>query len=664
MKLKTIFKILIVTSIVLPALIVGVVGTSLYTGFYTDMLVEDSAAAAYVEAKTQSLFFESVEGELSVLAKNDDIRHAAGGDYTAIKDRVDSIISDIAAGENVIDVLITDSNGNVITNAKSEIPLAQTLFEGYDDDMKNAAGNGGVYISPLFVDDSKYGTHIVYVTQAVAAPTGATGYIAAALDAAKLNESLANATFFKNEGKIMLIDGKKNKINAGGEIARDGEGVAVREFTDEMLSALSEEKRFISFSEGGYCGSYGRIENSDWVWVGTYPISSATGELVFPLMFGYVVLSAFLVIDALIAFAIYRRAISPIGTITATMSEINAGDRTKRLPNFSTYEYQIVTEAFNDLLDDAYVSEDVHRTIAELSKSLLFEWDIETKKMYLSKNFSQVFDFDASAVTLTDGNFIDSIMDEGDAKHYVRDMNALLNNDREKVESEYLMKNKDGSDIWIELKVKAVVSKNGTINGVIGVLTDITGKKNTSLQLSQKASYDFLSQLYNRSTFLRELQKIIDRRRPEETFAIFFIDVDDFKFINDRYGHNVGDEVIKYVADLLKDCIGDKGIAGRFGGDEFVLCSTDSELSENSSDFAMSIIDKMYSGYKCEAAGAILNVQVSIGISLINENGADAETLVGQADEAMYFVKKNGKANYHIYEPDSGSGLDSGNTIF
>lgn len=664
MKLKTIFKILIVTSIVLPALIVGVVGTSLYTGFYTDMLVEDSAAAAYVEAKTQSLFFESVEGELSVLAKNDDIRHAAGGDYTAIKDRVDSIISDIAAGENVIDVLITDSNGNVITNAKSEIPLAQTLFESYDDDMKNAAGNGGVYISPLFVDDSKYGTHIVYVTQAVAAPSGATGYIAAALDAAKLNESLANATFFKNEGRIMLIDGKKNKINAGGEIARDGEGVAVREFTDEMLSALSEEKRFISFSEGGYCGSYGRIENSDWVWVGTYPISSATGELVFPLMFGYVVLSAFLVIDALIAFAIYRRAISPIGTITATMSEINAGDRTKRLPNFSTYEYQIVTEAFNDLLDDAYVSEDVHRTIAELSKNLLFEWDIETKKMYLSKNFSQVFDFDASTVTLTDGNFIDSIMDEGDAKHYVRDMNALLNNDREKVESEYLMKNKDGNDIWIELKVKAVVSKNGTINGVIGVLTDITGKKNTSLQLSQKASYDFLSQLYNRSTFLRELQKIIDRRRPEETFAIFFIDVDDFKFINDRYGHNVGDEVIKYVADLLKDCIGDKGIAGRFGGDEFVLCSTDSELSENSSDFAMSIIDKMYSGYKCEAAGAILNVQVSIGISLINENGADAETLVGQADEAMYFVKKNGKANYHIYEPDSGSGLDAGNTIF
>lgn len=666
MKLKTIFKILIVASIIIPALVVGIIGTSLYNSFYNDMAAENSAAAAYVEAKTQEMFFDSAKGVLAVLSKNDDIRRAAGGDYASIKDSVDSIINGAAAAnENIEDILITDSNGNIIANVQTGLSLVQTLYEGYDDEMKSAAGSTGVYISQLFVEDAKYGKSVVYVTQAAMTPSGATGYIVAALNADALNTMLKeNAFFGDNGGHIMFIDGKGNKINAGGEISRDGEGVAVRKFTDDMLAALSEENRFIAFNEDGYCGSYGSVPDSSWVWVGTFPLSSLSGDLTFPIVFGFVVLSAFLVIDALIAFAIYRRAISPIGTITTTMSEINAGDRTKRLPNFSTYEYQIITEAFNDLLDDAYMSEDVHKTIAALSKNMLFEWDIESKEMYLSNNFKQVFSFDASKVDLTNGSFIDSLMDEGDAKHYIRDMNALLNNDREKVESEYLMKDKDGNDIWIELKVRTVTSRNGAINGVIGVLTDITSKKNTSLQLSQKASYDFLSQLYNRSTFLRELQKIIDRRRPDETYAIFFIDVDDFKFINDRYGHNVGDEVIKYVADSLKDSIGDKGIAGRFGGDEFVICATDSELAENCSDFAMGIIDKMYSGYKCDTVGAILNVQVSIGITLINENGSDAESLVGQADEAMYFVKKNGKANYHIYEPDSGSGLDSGNTIF
>lgn len=132
-------------------------------------------------------------------------------------------------------------------------------------------------------------------------------------------------------------------------------------------------------------------------------------------------------------------------------------------------------------------------------------------------------------------------------------------------------------------------------------------------------------------------------KRINEKYAVLFIDVDDFKFINDRYGHNVGDEVIKYVSDTVKECVGKGGIAGRFGGDEFVLCVTDKEKVENVDDFSMSIIDALYSGYKCESAGVTLNINASIGIALVPDHGTAAENLVGAADGLCTSLRKTAK---------------------
>ena len=657
MKLKTAFKIIIVSAILLPALIVGAVGIYSYNSFYQGMVFEEYASAAYSEAKAQTIFFERYAAHLSAMAQLEQIKRAAGGDYAAIKDQVDPAIS-IDGDVALKDIIIMDSGGIVVANTKSDLNLVQKVFEGYDDPLA-ATETDNFYVSPVRVGDEKYGTDVIYIVKPVKTSTGSVGYIAAAVDAAQLNAAVSSASFFKGAGTIMFIDGAGSALNVDGTI-----GARPVWFNIDYLSAINENTRYVTFEDNGYYGVYGVIDNTDWAWVSACTVSTIGFNIVPAILFGMIIFAVCIVIDSLLAFGIYRRAITPIGQIVAAMEEINAGDRQKRLPNFKTYEYQVISETFNDLLDDFYISEDVHKTVSALSDSMLFEWDNEEKKMYVSDNFRNMFDVNIENADLFGGSFIDSLMSEKDARHFQKDMTSLIEDNREYAEGEYQVKTLKNTEIWINIKAHSYTGRNGReVTRILGVVTDINNKKKSSLQLSQKASYDFLSQLYNRSTFLKEMQKLLDMKRVNESYAVLFIDVDDFKFINDRYGHNVGDEVIKYVADTLKSCVGNGGIAGRFGGDEFVLCVTKADIVAACDDFAAGIIDSLYTGYRCESIGITLNVKASIGITLVSEQISEAEKLVGEADEAMYFVKKHGKANFHFYDPADAASLDLGNTI-
>lgn len=659
MKLKTVFKILIISSIVLPALIVGTVGTFTYTDAYGSMVAEEAAVAAYTDSKSQTMIFDRYASELAAMAQSDIIKRTAGGDYNAIKDQVDSFTkSQIDADNALIDIMIMDGNGLVVA-ASNEAVLKET-YPSFDELQKTS--DKSVHISNISLQNEKYNEDIIYIVKPMTASNDSKGYIAAVISADQIRASLDTSSFLNNKGRLVFVDGNGNAINYDGKIARAGEWSAPTEISENTLPDTSG--KYIAFNNNGQYGSFGRIRDTAWAWYGSYPASDASFNVMPVTLVGLVVFAVFIVVDLLIAFAMYRRAISPISKIITVMEEINTEqDREKRLPSFKAMEYQIISEYFNDLLDNFYMSEEVHKTIASMSENMLFEWDIERKSLFVSDNFRDRFDLNYETADIVGGSFIDSLMSDVDARHFAKDVESLMSGSREYVENEFQVRTKSNSEIWVNIKITAILNRAGDITRLTGTVTDINNKKKSSLQLSQKASYDFLSQLYNRSTFLKELQKLLDLKRVNETYAILFIDVDDFKFINDRYGHNVGDEVIKYVSDTIKECVGEDGIAGRFGGDEFVLCVTGGDKVSACDEFAMSIIDSLYSGYDCETAGVTLNINASVGIAFSPEHGNEAEKLVGAADEAMYFVKKNGKANYHIFDPEAAPDLDLGNTL-
>ncbi len=315
----------------------------------------------------------------------------------------------------------------------------------------------------------------------------------------------------------------------------------------------------------------------------------------------------------------------------------------------------MIQASFNDFLDEVYINGERYRTIAELSDNMLFEWDFHKETMYVSDNTLAKFDLNTQGATLSNGKFLDSLMTPDDAEKYKRDINTLLKN-QSGYSAEYQLKAKSGATVWVSFRATCITDRLGEPLRVIGVMTDIDNEKKMELQLSERASYDFLSQLYNRSTFIRMLSSELDRRGPKK-IGVMFIDVDDFKFINDRYGHTVGDEVIRFVADTIRKKVDEKGgLAGRFGGDEFVLCYTDQADVANLEQIAMDIIDELYLGYTT-AEGMLINVRASIGISYCPDHTEDVNELLSFSDTAMYFVKKNGKTNYHVYVPeDSASG--------
>lgn len=656
MKLRTAYKLIITGSILLPALIVAFFGITGCFGFYAEMVNEETAYAAYSEAKSHEIFFDRYSARLSAMAELDQIKHAAGGDYTAIKNQVDAVLNS-STDSAVKDIIVIDNNGRVVINLQESLNLTTKVFEGYDDPLAATAADG-IYVSPIYVDNQNYGANIIYMAKPVKTPAGSIGYIAAAVDAEQLRLSFADSAFFGGAGSIIFVDG------AGTAVSTSGIGSSDIRFTPDMLSLVNETNRYVPFSESGYYGAYGVIENTDWAWVGMCKASAMNLSLFPGIMYGLALLAAVILIDVLMAFVIYRRTVFPLGNIANAMAGISAGDRSKRLPAFKTYEHQIISGTFNKLLDDFCVSEDVQRAVSLLTDSMLFDWDADQRKMYVSDNFRDMFNIDVSRASLPDGGFIDAVMNEKDAKRFHRDMSSLPEK-REYVEGEYQVKTVRNTEIWINIRAEAHTDEKDSesTNRILGVITDINNRKKTSLQLSQKVSRDLLTGLYNGTTFLTELQKLLHMKRTNENYAVLFIDVDDFRFINDRYGYDVGDEVIGFTADTLKECVDKGGIVGRFGGDEFVLCITDSEAVSHYEDFVAKITDKLYAGFKCKTVGTTLNIKASIGITFANEQASEAEVLIGQADEAIYFVKKNFKSGFHVYDPATTFDLDLGNAI-
>lgn len=665
MKIKNLFKILMICTIVIPALIVSVVGSALFNSFLSSMITEEAVSAATTASEKADAALGKYSASLAVISRLDIISKAVGGDYATNAEAVDAVINgEVAGDESVLDLAILDTSGIVVASSSAGTSSVQKTFLAYGDELI-ATEAGGVYVSPLFIGNDTYFESVFAVVKPVATESGSTGYIAYVISADKFAAVLAPVSFL-TEGKLMYVDTNGAVVNYNGNSVSRYEDVSSSPFIaaiNEVKNDAIKDGNAAQLSAGGWLGAYGLVGDTDWGWIGYIPSSIIGAAAVNPILLGIVVFIVFTLINALIAFAVYKKSISPIGKVVGTIKDIKDGDREKRLPMGNGYEFDIISDIFNATLDDSYISEEIHRTVSDLSENMLFEWNLDENRMYASDNFKAMFDIDIDKTTLLDGKFLDSLMSDTDGLKFRRELSTLLNQKRDFYEGEFKVRARDCSEIWIGVRAKIVTNRLGDVLRIIGVVTNINNEKKAQISLSQRASFDFLSQLYNRSTFLRELQNHLDLKSASENISILFVDVDDFKFINDRYGHNVGDEVIKFVSDTLKSKIGEDGFAGRFGGDEFVICSLNPKTTEVIDDFAMGIIDALYQGYRCESVQAVLNIRASIGIALYPQHGKDSNELVGAADEAMYFVKKNGKSNYHVYDPADAPDLDQENTI-
>jgi diguanylate cyclase (GGDEF)-like protein/PAS domain S-box-containing protein len=208
---------------------------------------------------------------------------------------------------------------------------------------------------------------------------------------------------------------------------------------------------------------------------------------------------------------------------------------------------------------------------------------------------------------------------------------------------EFQVRRTDGESIDVELAARAILYEGRFAVQVVG--RDITERKKSEQTIKFMAFYDTLTRLPNRNQFRKHLNEILHQQEYKK-HAVLFLDLDRFKIINDTKGHSVGDIILQKVAGRLEKAVHNEGLVSRQGGDEFIIVLEDVD-KENASQVAERILNEF--SYPFDVNSEEFYVTPSIGISIYPMDGSDEETLIKNADTAMYQAKENGKNNYQFY---------------
>ncbi len=212
----------------------------------------------------------------------------------------------------------------------------------------------------------------------------------------------------------------------------------------------------------------------------------------------------------------------------------------------------------------------------------------------------------------------------------------------------YCLDTPRGRGAYISVSGEPTFDADGRFTGYRGVGRDVTHQRLAEQQVLKLARYDGLTGLPNRNMFMDELERTLTRaHRHGERFALFFIDLDRFKNINDSLGHGAGDQLLKVMATRLRALLRDSDLVARLGGDEFVVLLDGTVEAAGLAHVARKALSAIAEPVAIE--GRSYQVTGSIGISLYPDDGEDAATLLKNADAAMYLAKDRGKDNYQFY---------------
>lgn len=206
-----------------------------------------------------------------------------------------------------------------------------------------------------------------------------------------------------------------------------------------------------------------------------------------------------------------------------------------------------------------------------------------------------------------------------------------------------------GRVFWGHLSMTPVKDETGYIRAIIAILQDINERKLLEGKLAAMAHFDALTGLPNRALFFDRLnQAVAQSKRSQGIFALMFVDLDGFKAVNDTFGHDTGDALLKAVAEQLQDCVRESDTVARMGGDEFTIILRALRGPDDAAAVAKKILSTLSAPY--HLLDHECRIGASLGIVLYPQHGNSTETLLSRADDAMYAVKKAGKNAYRFAE--------------
>jgi diguanylate cyclase (GGDEF)-like protein/PAS domain S-box-containing protein len=282
------------------------------------------------------------------------------------------------------------------------------------------------------------------------------------------------------------------------------------------------------------------------------------------------------------------------------------------------------------------------------SVAYIFEPGVDGRCLYISPSVQEVLGYPRRQ-WLEERGLWDRLLHPDDEERVIS-TEAECERSGEKIMQEYRLKAADGRWVWIRDEMTVVVDRQTGVDPLFyGVFLDVSDRKRMETELERLALYDPLTGLPNRALFSDRLGHVLSRRGRQTATAVYFLDLDRFKRINDSLGHGAGDEVLREVAQRLHGVVRPEDTVARFGGDEFtVLCESVGGVLE-----AVSIADRLQRPLRepLRAGGAELRLSESIGVALIEPSeDRDGQRLIEDADAAMYRAKERGGARTELFD--------------
>ena len=225
---------------------------------------------------------------------------------------------------------------------------------------------------------------------------------------------------------------------------------------------------------------------------------------------------------------------------------------------------------------------------------------------------------------------------------------SIIDDQKRSVGEHCLLLRRDNSYVPVDVSATPIHDRLGGVVGAVLVAHDVTAARELSDRLARLALYDHLTGLPNRTLFADRLEQAIARaKRAEECFSLLYIDLDNFKDVNDRLGHQAGDQLLQLAADRLLRCVRDSDAVSRQGGDEFLALLVDCSGMNTGKACAQRIVETLSAPYVVD--GTPLCVSATVGIALYPFDATDARSLVRAADTAMYRAKCAGRGRYESF---------------
>lgn len=269
--------------------------------------------------------------------------------------------------------------------------------------------------------------------------------------------------------------------------------------------------------------------------------------------------------------------------------------------------------------------------------------------MYISHNITKFGHVAAQLVASAD--WAQTLIHPDDQAKVKNAMLRILDRDVAGASIEFRMRTGDGAFRWVENRYIPVRNDQSQLVEVEGIILDITERRLAEEKMALMARTDSLTGLANRATLIERLhQAFAAARRGAAPFAMFYLDLDHFKRINDTLGHPIGDLLLQEVARRIKACTRENDVVARLGGDEFAILQLDVDEATHCAALATKIRDTLLLPYSLE--GNEVRISVSIGISLYSPQTLSADSLMAQSDMALYRSKDKGRNQFHFHSEE------------